>query len=261
MRRNSPIDPAHAAALARWNQPFPGFTSGRDPRTSDQALLTLLYGGLEHAARYDWQNAGRCLIDKTYVDMLWHVQGLTNMRVTGPGQISAALDGFIVATVRPRWQDLTQLSPDEGMEIATAWVEQMAAQCFGSVYSELAASRLMSFLFPMLPVFNFSGGHLLALERLGHTAAIKGYRGFAQAAAVAYREAFPVLRRLTIPPVSFSDPQRGPLIKHLLADTDWWPRRVFDAYLRKLVHNDKKGAQDPFGCDDEGQPIRWLSDK
>jgi hypothetical protein len=260
MRPDSTIDAAHAAALARWSQPFAGFTSGRDPRTSDRALLTLLYGGLEHAARYDWQNAGRRLIDKTYVDMLWHVQGLANLRVARPEQIAAALDGFVTGTVRPRWQDLGHLTPDEAMEVAAAWVEQMAARCFGSVCSELAASRLMFFLFPMLPVFNLSGGHLRALEQAGHAAATKGYRGFAQSAAAAYREAHPMLRRLPIPPVSLDDPKSGPLIQGLLAKTDWWPRRVFDEYLRGLVQKDGTSGQDPFGCDDGGQPIRCLPD-
>jgi len=91
MPQDLPIKAAHAVALARWETPFPGFASGHDPRTSDNALLTLLYGGLVHAADHDWLNAGRRLIDKTYIDMLWHVQDLTNMRAIRPEQIAAAL--------------------------------------------------------------------------------------------------------------------------------------------------------------------------
>ncbi len=65
MLHNIPIDTAYSVALTRWQTPFSGFTSGHDNRTSDKALLTLVYGGLEHAANHEWLNAGRRLIDRT----------------------------------------------------------------------------------------------------------------------------------------------------------------------------------------------------
>ena len=37
-------------------------------------------------------------------------------------------------------------------------------------------------------------------------------------------------------------------------------QRVFDEYLRGLVQKDGTSGQDPFGCDDGGQPIRCLPD-
>ena len=87
MCTNIALEAAHARALDRWARPFPGFTSGHDPRTSDQGLLTCLYGSLEHAARHEWLNAGRRLIDKTYLGMLWHVQDLTDLRGVRAEQI------------------------------------------------------------------------------------------------------------------------------------------------------------------------------
>ena len=179
------LDQACSAALLRWQAPWTGFASGRDPRSSDNALLVLTYGGLVHAAQHEWLNAGRRLIDKTYIDMLWHVQDLTHMRTCRPEQIAAALDAVIDDTIRPLWPSLADLSDEQRFATATAWVEQMAARCFGSLHSEVAASRLMFYLLPMLPVFNLSRGHQLALARIGHDPADTSYASYAQAAGVA----------------------------------------------------------------------------
>ena len=246
---------AHAASLARWRAPFAGFASGHDPRTSDQALLGLTYGSLVHAARYDWSNAGRRLIDKTYVDMLWHVQQLTNLRAVRPEQVSAALDAFIGDAVQAQWHELAQLSPRQAFDLAADWVHQLAGRCFGSIQSELAASRLAFYLFPMLPLFNLSSGHIIALRRLGYPPEAPGYHGFADAAMSAYDAHKPVLLTFPAPPVDTTT-QRHDLVSALLRETDWWPRRVFDQALRATVL-EADGLNDPvFTCDDAGKPWR-----
>ena len=256
MCANSLIEATHAAALARWNQPFPGFASGHDRRTSDQGLLTLLYGGLEHAARYEWLNAGRRLIDRTYIDMLWHVQGLTDLGGVRADRIAAALDLFITEVVKPVWNDLPHLRNQERLETSIAWVEQMAGQCFGSIYSETAASRLMFYLCPMLPVFNLSRGHSMALKKVGHRPTQESYRAFAHAAVFAYGEHFPMLIDLPRPHVSSSNSNRNVLVKKLLTETDWWPRRVFDEYLRGLILSGNTDSTNLFGTDDSGTPAK-----
>ena len=253
MPSNNPFNIAHAAALSRWNRPFPGFTSGHDQRTSDRGLLTLLYGGLEHAARHEWLNAGRRLIDKTYVDMLWHVQGLTNMRVSRPEQIAAALDRFIADTVRPGWTDLPGLSDDERLLTSISWVEEMAGQCFGSMHSEPAASRLLFFLVPKLPLFNYSRGHLLALAKMGHLPHTENYRGYAQAADSTYRELLPELGRLPLPNATAENDTDRDLIDDALQRSDWWSRRVFDAYLRGLPEHEHDALGRLFACDHAGK--------
>ncbi|MGB5773457.1 MAG: hypothetical protein WBP89_02180, partial [Sedimenticolaceae bacterium] len=187
MSEISALDQACSAALRRWQGPWSGFTSGRDPRSSDNALLVLMYGGLIHAARHEWLNAGRRLIDKTYIDILWHVQHLTTLRTCRPEQIAAALDNFIRDQIEPVWDGLADLNATDQAELASRWVADMAQQCFGSLHSQPAASRLLFFLCPMLPLFNLSRGHLLALQRLGHTAQGEGYHAYAAAAEHAYR--------------------------------------------------------------------------
>ena len=212
--------------------------------------MTLLYGGLEHAANYNWLNAGRRLIDKTYIDMLWHVQGLTDLRSVRPEQIAAALDPFIIDVIRPAWLDLPHLTDSERLEISISWVEQMAGRCFGSVYSEAASSRLLFFLAPMLPVFNQSRGHHMALDKIGHRPCNHGHRAFAQAAWSAYQEFLPSLADLPPPAPAATDPQHRMLISNLLSRTDWWARRVFDHWLREYIRSNDVEASERFGAKD-----------
>lgn len=241
------LDRAHATALQRWQAPFPDFASGHDRRTSDAGLLELFYGGLLHAAAHDWLNAGRRLIDKTYVDMLWHVQRLTRMRACGAEQIAAALDDFIRGEVALRWTTLGQLTADDRAALARAWVEHLATHGFGSMHSEAAASRLLFYLCPTLPVFNLSSGHLLALRQLDHPAPSQRYGDYAAHAAAAYRERLPALLDRATPVGTDGDAAR-----QVLAETDWWPRRLFDQLLREQV---REGDATLFACDDAGQLV------
>lgn len=255
MTHESAIKASQASALARWQTPFPGFASGHDPRTSDNALLTLLYGGLAHASDHDWLNAGRRLIDKTYVEMLWQVQALGEMRTCRPEQVSAALDNFIQGTLRDHWDALPALDPAARQELAGTWVTEIAKTCFGSLHSELAASRLLFYLCPFLPVFNLSRGHLLALEQLGQPCTDDSYAGYARSANAAYRVLAPELDPLPRPTPGFGDPAQRALIRRLLKESDWWPRRLFDGMMRAAVAGSDEAGQRMFACDDAGRLV------
>lgn len=255
MSQESTIKAAQAAALARWQTPFPGFASGHDPRTSDNALLCLMYGGLAHAADHDWLNAGRRLIDKTYIEMLWQVQALDNMRTCRPEQISAALDNFIQGTLSQHWDILPALDTAAKHELAAAWVAEIAQGCFGSLHSEPAASRLLFYLCPMLPVFNLSRGHLLALEQLGYGCVNDSYAAYADSADPAYRHLAPLLRATPPPVPGFGNPAQQALVARLLNDSDWWPRRVFDELMHQTIGACDATGQRLFACDDAGQLV------
>jgi hypothetical protein len=246
------LDQACSAALLRWQAPWTGFASGRDPRSSDNALLVLTYGGLVHAAQHEWLNAGRRLIDKTYIDILWHVQRLTALRTCRPEQIAAALDNFIRDQIAPLWDGLEDRNAPHKGELARRWVAEMAQQCCGSLLSEPAASRLLFFLCPMLPLYNFSRGHLLALELLGHPVRGDDYHAYAATADRAYCEMSGALYTLPRPTPLFGDTSQRRLIQQMLDDGDWWQRRVFDALLQQTAQTAGIG-QGMFGCDDAGQ--------
>ena len=252
MSERSALDQACSGALRRWQAPWPGFTSGRDLRSSDNALLVHVYGGLVHAAGHEWLNAGRRLIDKTYIDILWHVQHLTTLQTCRPEQIAAALDEFIRDDIEPVWDGLADLDATHQAELASRWVADMAQRCFGSLHSEPAASRLLFFLCPILPLFNLSRGHLLALQQLGHSAQGEDFRAYATAADRAYRELSSSLRALPRPAPAFGDTGHRRLTQQLLDDSDWWQRRVFDELLRQTAQ--AAGVEQRlFACDDAGQ--------
>jgi hypothetical protein len=245
------LELAHASALERWQTPCPTFTSGHDPRTTDEGLLGLTYGGLLQASRYEWLNAGRRLIDKTYIDMLWHVQGLIRWRTPRPEQIAADLDNVIRARIAPAWRDLPGMNVDRKRALAGEWVEAAARECFGSQASEVAASRLLFFLCPILPVFNLSRGHLEALRRLGHEVAGTSYREYAAAAWSAYANAAPRLATLDRPEPTFGNERQQAVVREVMAGTDWWQRRVFDKALRQLVAGTPRDDEG-FGCGEDG---------
>lgn len=254
MAQTTDMERAARSAVHRWTTPFPGFTSGHDPRTSDAALLSLVYGGLRHAADHDWQNAGRRLIDKTYIDILWHVQSLTAIRACSAEAIAANLDNFIRDHIRPVWHDLPSLDNTDRATLAGQWIDEVAQGCFGSLHSEAAASRLLFFLCPMLPVFNLSRGHLLALDRLGHAAAGDSYAHYARSAAACLAALDAPAEPSPPPTVHQADPAQRGLIQHLIDTTDWWRRRVFDAYLVQTV--DPDGSRSAlFACDAAGALI------
>jgi hypothetical protein len=246
------LNPAYRSALARWQNPSPAFASGYDPRTSDNALLVITYGGLVHAANHDWQNAGRRLIDRTYIDILWQVEGLSRMRACRPEQTAAALDGFIRDRVEPTWTELQTMGETGKSALAAEWVDHFAHHGFGSLSSKAAASRLLFYLCPMLPVFNLSRGHLLALERLGYAAKGDHYPAYARAADSAYRGLLPALRSMPRPAPVYGEPAERALIRQVLETSDWWHRRVFDEWLRKGLPG-HPGDSELWGCDDAGR--------
>lgn len=241
---------AHASALNRWSSPHPDFTSGHDSRTSDNALLTHMYGGLAHAANHQWQNAGRRLIDKTYISMLWSVQSLTPMKACSAERISAALDDFIQRTLSHKWADLGSSNEQQKKDLALSWIEEWSTSLFGSLNSEIAASRLLFFLCPALPVFNLSHGHLMALAEMGYPSASHSYQIYAESAQAAYQKLKPALDELPRPEASYGTAAEAALIQQVIDESDWWQRRVFEELLRGFVAIESD--DDPFACDDAG---------
>lgn len=247
------IQLAQDAAILRWQKSYRGFTSGFDKRTSDNALLVQLYGGLNHAANHEWLNAGRRLIDKTYINMLLHVQSLLPMSVCDPERISAALDNFILEHIRPVWFTLSALNDSEKQALADSLVQQAATTLFGSLQSEVAASRLLFMLCPMLPVYNLSLGNQLALETLGFTVADNSYRSFVQCCNACSKSVTPLIESQPLPQPTFGTDTEQALISLLLNDHDWWIRRVFDALLQQTATQAYPDHSSLFSCTEKGQ--------
>lgn len=241
---------AHGFALSHWHQPNNRFTSGFDPRSSDNAMLTLLYGGLARAKQHNWLNAGRRLIDKTYVHILGTTQGLSAMSFSNAEQIAATLDSFIRERLAPLWSSFSH--QEEGL--APYLLLDASESLFGSTKSEVAASQLLFWLCPTLSIAPYSRGHLTALARIGHGVQDESYLDYKQVWNQALETYAPLLSELDKPKAIYGSEQESELINQLLEKSDWWQRRVFDMALRQKLYN--QGGDTVmfplFGCNSQG---------
>lgn len=208
----------HTALLHYWQQPHPDFTSGKDARSSENALLVLMYGGLEKAARYGWLNAGRTLVDKTYLRILWMTQQLAPTGVSFD-ELASRLDGFIRRELQPRWDNLDGLEHDSRHELAQALVEQLQAQVFQSTDQLESATTVLFFLCPQLPVFIYTKAPGAQTEPA------TDYPRWHQSCR---QRLIPLLPRAcsSTPSAHYGTAQEQQLITRLLSQTDWWPRRL-----------------------------------
>ena len=178
--------------------------------------------------------------------MLWVSQGLGNLRFAKPEDTAAALDPFLRETLADI--DLNNLLRPKHA-IATELLEQAAAELFGSLHSEIAASRLLFMLCPQLPIYPYSRGHLQALEGLGYKQDMDGYRGYALMCEQAQQDYQWQLNGLALPQIHYGTEQEQQWIEALFKSSDWWQRRLFDQALRHWL-----GAENTalFGCTADG---------
>ncbi|MFC6671034.1 hypothetical protein [Marinobacterium aestuariivivens] len=216
MTDTTPLRKTSQVARERWQQPHPSFSSGRDPRSSENAMLVLFYGSLEKAARYGWLNAGRTLVDKTYLRILWTARALPGNGLSFD-EMAARLDSFIRAELQPQWVQLAQPGATERDIRAIELVETARLQLFGPASDADAASEVLFFLCPQLPVFPCRG---IGAGR---------YAGFHQGCLQQLRA---LKDQDECPTAGYGQPRERELIDTLLAQSDWWPRRLLVEELR-----------------------------
>ncbi len=221
------LDRTRFALQQRWHQPHPAFASGRDLRSSDRGLLQLLYGGMAHGHRYQWHNGGRTLIDKTYLAILWAAQELPPLSISFE-RLAANLDSFIREQLSPAWDTLGDLEHEERHQRALELVEAAAGQLFGSQDNPTAASHLLLFLCPQLPVFPYSEAHRQAAMALTPTHPILGYADYHRACRTLLAQRLPCLQ-----PLQAKLPAATEIsgLNRLLMHGDWWPRRLLAQQL------------------------------
>lgn len=208
-------------ALARWQRPHPDFASGHDSRSSENGLLNLFYGSLERASRYEWLNAGRTLVDKTYLRILWTSCELPPQAATFD-QLASDLDSFIRQQLTPRWDQIDELDHNQRHQLAIELVDCAAMDLFRGNPDWQAASMLLFFLCPQLPVFPWHP----SLQ--GQTGAESGetpanYSDYHQRCRPLLALKLP---HCTEPPkASLGDERQCKAVNQLLARSDWWARR------------------------------------
>ncbi len=196
-----------------WTSARPNVASGFDLRSSDNALLSLFYGSAEHARQHDWLNAGRTLIDKTYIQLLWEAAGLTYAG-SSAHDIATALDSFIRSDLQPRWETWEELDNEERHAIACRLVHQAASGLFGSGYQAVSASWLLYYLVPQLPVFP------LRAESAGT------YLPHHQQHRARFARALPYLLH-SVPRAEYGSAKQQQVIDKVLRSSDWWLRHCY----------------------------------
>lgn len=221
MNSQSPIQPQ--TDIESWSQPSPNVGSGHDARSSENGLLTIMYGSLEHAARFDWLNAGRTLVDKTYISILWQAADLPPTGVE-PTRKASNLDAFVRTELEPLWDNFHDLDHTEKQALTLRLVEQCANDVFGSGYQEEAASWLLFYLCPQLPVFPLNDALRAILADKAEKSVLNSYADYHQACRAEFTRLLPHIHS-TAPAAQYGTDREKQAINQMLRSSDWWQRR------------------------------------
>lgn len=202
--------------LDAWHNPNPRVGGGFDGRSSDSGLLVTLYGSLEKASRYHWLNAGRTLVDKTYLGLLLQAKDINIVGVT-QHDMSPVVELFVRQQLIPIWNELNQpISEERANLLAVNLVEIAANDLFGSEVNERAASWLLFYLCPQLPIFPMTHS----------VSSIEHYKQHHQQSSTQY-----VMRKLALTPeeldACYGGYKEHRLIEHVLLNSNWWQRYWF----------------------------------
>lgn len=226
---NTQID-IHTSTLQHsgWNTPSPLVGSGHDARSSENGLLAIMYGSLEYASRFEWLNAGRTLVDKTYINILWQAADLPFNGVDRT-RMASNLDAFIRAHLQPLWHEFEHLTHDEKHQLTIDLITRAANDIFGTDYQEEAASWLLYYLCPQLPVFPMSDTLINAVADAHGKSVLNGYAGYHQVCRQQFSHLLPHIHS-SAPAAEYGTPREVEVIDQMLRGCDWWQRRC-------LVHH------------------------
>lgn len=197
-----------------WQQPHPAFASGRDVRSSENALLLQFYGSLVKAAGCGWQNAGRTLVDQTYLRILKDCSGL-DFQGLSVDELAARLDSFIRHELAPRWAQIAESRGAEALQLAAELLEACSLALFASARVQAATHQLLFYLCPQLPLLPCPSDP----------------RQHADAQLQAFQPLLAQLPVLPRPRQFAGDAQQQALIRQLIEGSDWWRRRVLADWL------------------------------
>jgi hypothetical protein len=220
-----------------WSSASPNVGTGFDSRSSDNGLLTIMYGSLTKAHDFNWLNAGRTLVDKTYLYVLFQAKQLSIGGVTHH-DIAPPLELFVRANLQPVWDDLAQMSADEKKALTTHLVKLAASTLFGSNEQTQAASWLLFYLCPQLPIFPMTV-HLH--DALMQKKAVKSsdapyqdidcYQDYQRAAHTLFDKSQPLIHYQQ-PNPSYGNAKEQAMVDTVLNQSDWWQRYCFLHYLQ-----------------------------
>ncbi|UVJ44697.1 hypothetical protein NVV94_03615 [Pseudomonas sp. LS1212] len=202
-----------------WPQPHPAFASGMDARSSENALLLQFYGNLAKAAGLGWQNAGRTLVDKTYLRILKDCFGL-DFHGFSEDELAARLDGFIRQELAPRWGQIVGSCGTEDLPLAAELLKACNLALFASEQVQTATRQLLFYLCPQLPQLPCLSEPQKSIDKQLQI----------------YQALLPKLPVLPRPQQFAGDADQQALIRQLIEGSDWWRRRVLAAWQAEMAH-------------------------
>lgn len=227
----------HINLLTQWSVPCPRAGTGFDIRSSENGLLTIMYGSLERASHFGWLNAGRTLVDKTYIQLLWQVKQLPYFGLTHH-DIATQLELFIREHLQPIWADIDKITVIKKQKLASRLINIAASTLFGNRHQEQAASWLLFYLCPQLPIFPIIH-HLLNATSQNHTVTYskKPHQTVNYYNKISSRylyEKSQSLNHYILPTVNYGNEKEQTIINTMLINSDWWSRYCFLHYLLSL---------------------------
>ncbi|MCW8886999.1 MAG: hypothetical protein OQK12_17370 [Motiliproteus sp.] len=220
--------------LSDWTQPSERVGSGQDDRSSQNGLLSIFYGSLDKASQYNWLNAGRTLVDKTYINILKQSEDLPSIGVDSH-HVATELDRFIREELQPIWQEIDHLDHTGKQALTLTLLDKAADRLFGSDRQENHASWLLFYLCPQLPIFPY--GPLLnqALSnRLHQESVFENYHPYYRGSCELFTRMLPNLVSEQ-PPAWYGDKSQQQSVNRLKSGSDWWQRHRFIRQLEKSV--------------------------
>ncbi|MEH6467385.1 MAG: hypothetical protein V7722_07105 [Porticoccus sp.] len=217
--------------VSEWLQPNKKVGGGHDARSSINGMLSIFYGSLERASQCGWLNAGRTLVDKTYIDILWQAAKLPTLGTTSQ-HIASDLDTYMRKELQPIWPEIEHLNHQQKQQQAYELITVAADNVFGSGYQEECASWLLYYLCPQLPVFPFNEQLNAALtERLHLSELAENYQQYSQRCCDLYSRMLPKIDAIK-PKAEYGDKRDINTIDQLMRASDWWQRHCFIRQLQ-----------------------------
>jgi hypothetical protein len=227
----------------RWCTASPLVGSGFDSRSSDNGLLSIMYGSVERASHFGWLNAGRTLVDKTYIHLLLQAKQLPSFGVTHH-DIAPQLELFVRANLQPIWADIEKMSVTKKQELAIRLVNLAAGTLFGSSHQAQSASWLLFYLCPQLPIFPITDylddalmQHNLVSPSDKPYQGIDCYQGYQGSAQALYKKLQPLMQCMQ-PTANYGNEKDQVMVNSILVNSDWWKRHYFLHFLQVLEAED-----------------------
>ncbi|WP_261841633.1 hypothetical protein [Aliamphritea ceti] len=203
-------DSAFEAATSNWHQAI----LDTDTRSSGNGLLSIFYGCIEQAARQQWPEK-QLAIATADLEML-----LTSYELKPLAPItdrtSEAVAIFIQSNLQDNWNEYDDMTHPQRQEIAINLVNEAASNIFGGTNQIAAASWLLFYLCPQLPVFP-------VIESLSTT---DNYADYYLSQKQKFTIALPSLDQNT-PDIRYGNQLEQSIIKALLTANNWWQRYLF----------------------------------